>query len=60
VIRGGTKLALVGGERGERLRAGVVAAGVEITVGGQSFPFTRETREVVIRLEPSGPVLTSS
>lgn len=59
-ILGGTKLTLVGGEVGERLRAGVVAAGVEITVGVQTFSFTKETRDVVVRLEASGPVLTSS
>jgi hypothetical protein len=59
-IRGGTKLILAGDGPGERLRAGVVAAGVEITVGGKSFPFAKETRDVVITLGPGGPALQSA
>jgi hypothetical protein len=56
-IRGGTRLALIGATPGVRLQAGVVAAGVEISVGGTTFPFAKETRDVVIRLEVGGPVL---
>jgi len=56
-IRGGTRLDLAGPQGGERLRAAVVAAGATITVAGQAFPFARETRGVVIRLTPGGPVL---
>jgi hypothetical protein len=39
-IRGGTRLELLGGEGGLRLRAETVAAGVEVTVAGQRIPST--------------------
>lgn len=56
-IRGGTRLTLAGDEGGERLRAGIVAAGVEMTVGGENFSFPTEARGVVIRRAESGPTL---
>jgi hypothetical protein len=59
-IRGGTRLELPGGEGGLCLRADMVGAGVEITVAGKRIPFAKETRGVVIRVEPSGPVVETA
>ena len=57
-IKGGAVIELTGGGGGERLRAGVVAAGVRIVLAGHTIPFPVERRDVVISIEAGAPTVT--